>query len=282
MSLNQEDTIGAWSEDKLELLRKYLEAYVTIMRGQSWCRNGYHYVDAFAGTSRPMARDEGEARYIDGSPRVALTIKYPFSSYTFIELEPRRVERLQELRIEFSELDIRISQGDCNEIITNNIVTRIRYENFNRGFVFLDPFAMNLVWSTIQQIADTKALEVFINVPIMAMNRTGLPNDPEHLTPAQIERNNSFWGSEDWRNEIYEVRPTLFGPREYKIQPTTAQRLSTLYKDRLTQVFPYVTDPLVMRNSTGQPIYCLIFAGHNKTGADITRTIFKKYERLSG
>jgi hypothetical protein len=44
MSLNQkkdiEDLIGKWSVEKLELLGKYLAAYLTILTNQSWCR-GY-------------------------------------------------------------------------------------------------------------------------------------------------------------------------------------------------------------------------------------------------
>jgi len=36
--MNQDDRIGPWSEDKLWLLSKYLDAYTNIMQGQSWCR----------------------------------------------------------------------------------------------------------------------------------------------------------------------------------------------------------------------------------------------------
>jgi hypothetical protein len=36
--MDQEDVIGPWSEDKLQLLTKYLHAYTVIMRGQEWCR----------------------------------------------------------------------------------------------------------------------------------------------------------------------------------------------------------------------------------------------------
>lgn len=44
----QDDVIGPWSEDKLDLLGRYLHAYTVIMRAQDWCK-GYHYIDAFAG-----------------------------------------------------------------------------------------------------------------------------------------------------------------------------------------------------------------------------------------
>jgi three-Cys-motif partner protein len=276
--MSQGDTVGPWSEDKLELLRKYLNAYTAIMQGQRWCRNGYHYIDAFAGTGRPRARDE--ERYIDGSPRVALTIQNPFHSYTFIELAPWRVHRLQELQNEFPDRDIRIRQEDCNRIITTEIIPRIRYEQFNRGLIFLDPFSMNTEWTTIEQIAETRALEVFMNFPVMALNRTALPNDPYALTETQIQRMNHFWGSTEWRGNIYEEVLTLFGPVEMKIHSTTGRRLGQLFKRRLEQVFPYVTDPLVMTNSRSAPLYCLIFAGPHSLGTEIAQDIFRRYERL--
>ena len=276
--MNQDDAIGPWSEDKLDLLRKYLNAYTRIMQNQSWCRNGYHYIDAFAGTGRPRARDE--ERYIDGSPRVALTIQHPFHSYIFVEKEPWRVQRLQELQKEFPNRDIQICQDDCNRVITTEITPRIRYERFNRGLIFLDPFSMNMEWSTIRQIAETRALEIFLNFPVMALNRTALPNDPYALTDAQIERMNRFWGSIEWRGNIYEEVQTLFGPREVKIQNTTGRRLGQLFKKRLEEVFPCVTEPLVMTNSKNAPLYCLIFAGHKPKATEIVQGIFQRYERL--
>jgi hypothetical protein len=51
---------------------------------------------------------------------------------------------------------------------------------------------MDVEWSTIEQIADTQALEIFVNFPVMALNRTVLPNDPNALTEDQVKRMNRF------------------------------------------------------------------------------------------
>ncbi|MGA9350424.1 MAG: three-Cys-motif partner protein TcmP [Anaerolineae bacterium] len=190
------------------------------------------------------------------------------------------VQRLRELEDEFPDRGIRILEGDCNHIITTEITPRIRYERFNRGLIFLDPFGMDAEWSTIGQIAETQALEIFLNFPVMALNRTVLPNDPNALTEVQIERMNRFWGSTEWRADIYEEVPTLFGPVEMKIRRTTGQRLGRLFKKRLEEVFPHVTNPLVVTNSKNAPLYCLILAGHDPTGVKIVREIFQRYERL--
>ena len=178
-----DDRIGRWSEQKLDMLRRYLHEYTKIMRKQSWCR-AYHYVDGFAGTGRPRARDE--ERYIDGSPRVALQLQYPFHSYSFIEKDPKRAAVLRGLQGEFPGRTIRVFEGDCNGIIINEVTPIVRRDSFQRGVVFLDPFSMDIEWSTIQHIAATNALELFINVPTMAMNRTSLPNDPYRITASGV------------------------------------------------------------------------------------------------
>ena len=139
---------------------------------------------------------------------------------------------------------------------------------------------MDTAWTTIEQIAETRALEIFLNFPVMALNRTALPNDPNTLTEAQVELMSRFWGSTEWRVDIYEQVPTLFGSVEMKLHRTTGQRLGRLFKERLQEVFPRVTDPLVMTNSKNAPLYCLILAGHKPTGVNIVRQIFERYERL--
>jgi three-Cys-motif partner protein len=271
------DKIGRWSEDKLSLLGRYLDAYTKIMKGQAWCRNGYHYIDAFAGTGKPKAKDE--ERYVDGSPLVALKISHPFHSYIFIEKEAWRVDKLKRLKEEFPTYNIEIKRGNCNTIIVKEIVTEIRFENFNRGIIFLDPFGMDIEWETIKFIADTRALEIFLNFPAMAINRSVLIKQGYKLKAEQIERMNRFWGSEDWRVDLYQEEPTLFGMEIKKI-PQTGKSLGNLFTSRLNEVFPEVSEPLVMRNSRNAPLYCLVFAGHKESGKRIAQNIFSRYEKL--
>lgn len=165
-------------------------------------------------------------------------------------------------------------------MIAEEITPYIRYERYNRGLIFLDPFGMDVEWSTIEEVAKTRALEIFMNFPVMALNRTVLRNDPNTLTEEQIQRMNRFWGSTEWRDDVYEEVRTLFGTIELKSHPTTGSRLGRLFKKRLETLFPHVTHPLVMTNSRNAPLYCLIFAGHKPVGAKIVRDTFQRYERL--
>jgi len=95
-----EDIIGRWSEGKLKLLADYLKAYSVIMNNQKTPNNptgrpwlkAYYYIDAFAGSVRPKAKDE--ERYIEGSPLRALQTEPRFDGYWFIDISPRRIGSL--------------------------------------------------------------------------------------------------------------------------------------------------------------------------------------------
>lgn len=272
---NQIDEIGKWSEDKLCLLQKYLEAYTMIMKNQEWCK-GYYYIDAFAGTGKPKAKDE--ERFVNGSPRRALSIKNPFTSYWFIEKSGWRIEKLKSLKEEFSNYQITIKQGDCGEILSK-LIPQFTYNSFKRVMLFLDPFGMSVDWKIIEQAADMKTIEIFLNMPIMAINRACLLNNPDKLTQGQIEKMNRFWGNNDWQKMVYRDENNLFGIQKVKDR-IASKKLSDYFIEKLKSVFEYVSSPLVMRNSNNAPLYCLIYAGHSKEGKKIIEDIFKKFEKL--
>ena len=51
-SMEKDDMIGRWSLEKLDLLKKYLLAYVTVLKKQVSIK-GYEYIDGFAGQEDP-------------------------------------------------------------------------------------------------------------------------------------------------------------------------------------------------------------------------------------
>jgi three-Cys-motif partner protein len=269
------DEVGPWTATKLDALRKYLEAYTKILRKQDHIK-GYYYVDGFAGLGR--WRLKGLDEFIDGSPRVALGIQHPFTAYYFIELDPQRAELLREMRQEFPRHRIQVLEGDANRILVEDIAPQITYGQYRRGVAFLDPYAMNLDFATVEALAAADAIEVFINVPIMALNRDTLPNFAAHLTESDIARGARFWGDPNWTDEFYEVvGKDLWGENWIvKIQSTTAERISEVYRQRLLTIFPYVSEVAIICNATKQPIYSLVFAGPNETGKDIANNVLGK------
>ena len=268
------DIVGPWAETKLDLNRRYLPAYMQIMvRQRDWCTGGVHYIDGFAGTGQPVIR--GEGRHIDGSPLIAMGLRQPFDSYTFIELSPWRAKQLRRLCAEFPHLNTQVIEADCNAVIGNQVTPVVRWERRARGFAFLDPFAMDLDYATIKAIAGTGAIEVVLNLPTMAINRTGLPNEPRKLTASHYERMDNIWGDRGWFALIYEERAGFWGPEFVKTARTSTERLGRLFVEhRLKPLFPYVGEPLIVKNTTGQPIYSLIYASPSETGKKIADYVF--------
>lgn len=273
--MERDDTIGSWSVDKLNLLRKYLHAYVTVLRKQSWCK-GYEYIDGFAGTGRPKSRDE--QWYVDGSPRVALEIPNPFTKYHFIESSDWRVRKLERLRKEFPARQIEIYPGDCNEVLRTRIIPSLPRKSYKRAIAFLDPFGVQLEWNTLEEMARTETMEVFLNFSVMAINRNVRLRRKEDIAPGVRERMDRFWGT-DWEAELYEQEQTLFGPETVRIKQS-GKDLGQRFRKRLKEIFPNCTVPVLMTNSRKAPLYCLIFAGHNATGVGIADDIFGKFLKM--
>ena len=70
------------------------------------------------------------------------------------------------------------------------------------GYVF-DPYGLHLNWKTIMTSAQQRTTEIFLNFPLMDMNRNVLHKDLLSADPDQIERMNRFRGSEEWQDILY-------------------------------------------------------------------------------
>jgi three-Cys-motif partner protein len=149
----------------------------------------------------------------------------------------------------------------------------------HRAVVFLDPFGMQVPWTTIDALAATEATEVLINFPFgMAINR--LLTRSGSIDAKWQASLDEFFGSHDWRAIAYEETKDLFGSRRTKADDAEHQILRW-YRDRLRKVFGYVSTARLIRNTRGNPLYYLIWAGPNATGLKGAEYILSKGERLS-
>jgi three-Cys-motif partner protein len=276
--------VGPWAREKLAGLRAYLSAYMTILSKHAPLRTVY--VDAFAAAGRAVvrkkdhddptihlelgeeARDEESRRVIDGSPRVALEIDPPFEQYVFIETDERRLAELEDLKKQHGQnRKIAVRPGDCNTYLTTKLLTALAGDPLWRGVVFLDPFGMQVPWSTIQQLADTKQVEVFINFPVgMAIQRL-LPRNA-HFTDRQRAKLDDYFGDSAWYDEVYVSEAGLFETGIQK-RADAGKRLLNWYRERLKSAFGHVSTARLITNSKGGHLYYLVFAGPNATGAKI-------------
>lgn len=137
--------------------------------------------------------------------------------------------------------------------------------------VFLDPFGANVKWNTIQGIANTQAIDVWILFPLFAINRM-LVRD-QKPPDAWAKRLTDIFGTPEWEKEFYSTRKfrSLLDSAEIiELINKTADthKITDFFLKRLKNIFPAVATPRVLLNSRGAPLYLLCFAAGNLRGAD--------------
>lgn len=266
----EDSEIGIWSEAKLHIIREYATAYSTILSSQGWF--SHIYIDAFSGPGIHRARRTGE--FVPGSPLNALDVKPPFTEYYFIDLDKQRIQALEsEVGAHHS---VHVYHGDCNEILLRDIFPNVTYRQYRRALCLLDPYGLHLKWEVIQKAADLGTVEIFLNFPILDMNRNVLVRDPQKMDARQIERMNAFWGDNTWREVAYATTDNLFG---YEEKVCTNDELAEAFQRRLINVagFAHVPKPVYMRNSMSAGLYYLFFASQRPVAKRIISSIFEKY-----
>jgi len=137
---------------------------------------------------------------------------------------------------------------------------------------------MQVPWSTIEKLAATRAIEVIINFPLgMAIQRL-LVRSGEIPEGWQMSLN-TFFGSPDWRELAYEEKNDLFGGKVTKVHDSSA-RLLEWYRGRLRKAFGHVSTARLIRNTRGNPLYYLIWAGPHRAGLTGAEHILSKGERV--
>ncbi len=267
----QFDKIGYWSEIKLDIVKDYATAYSTILANKRFSRV---YIDGFAGSGIHLSKATGE--FVPGSPVNALSIQPPFDDYFLIDLDGDRVDQLRKLVGE--RRDIHVLHGDCNRVLLEEVFPAVRYEDYRRGLCLLDPYGLHLNWQVLETAGRMRSIEIFLNFPIMDMNRNALWSQPERVSPESTKRMTLFWGDESWRQAAYREQTDLFG--EEDLIKRSNEEVVAAFRERLKKVagFAYVSEPLPMRNSNRAVVYYLIFASQQPVADKIVRDIFDKYK----
>jgi three-Cys-motif partner protein len=270
------DEIGAWSELKLEIIEKYGAAYTKAFAKTRNLKK--YYIDGFSGAGIHVSK-RTKAK-IEGSPARALKITPPFDGFYFIDLNADKTDYLRAICGDRS--DIHIHTGDCNEYLTSKLLPTIHYKKFNRALCLLDPYGLDLDWDVILQAGQSGAVDMFLNFPVMDMNRNAIWRDPAKAPAGGIDRMTKFWGDDSWRNAAYaEPRQrSFFGPELVK---QGNEEITAAFQERLNKVagFSFVPKPLPMRNSRNAVVYYLFLASPKAVAQKIITDIFRSYEAIS-
>ena len=293
---------GDWTEEKLSRIKKYLSAYTTIFTASE--KASYfttYYVDAFAGTGyRDVKTEENVASSIfqneaniasvkedaeslkKGSAYVALEAVPSFDNYVLIEHRAEFASALQGLKDEFpGKADqVTILRGEANKMLVE-WVDSVDWRK-SRAVVFLDPYGMAVDWNTIERIAATKAIDLWILFPLaQAVNRLltkgSLPND------GWSRKLTKFFGTDDWQSAFYKptAQGSLFNEEPAFQKEADFDAIGQFFVDRLDTAFAKVAkNPLPLFSSRNVPLFLLCFASANPKGAstavNIAQDILKK------
>jgi three-Cys-motif partner protein len=269
------DEVGEWSVLKLDIIEKYGKAYTTAFNNRG-AKLQKFYIDGFSGAGVHLAKKT--RAQIEGSPPRALRITPPFDGFHFIDMNPAKTAHLEQLCKGRS--DVEIHTGDANQRLKELLPT-IRYEDYKRALCLLDPYGLHLDWEVMQIAGQLGTIDMFLNFPIMDMNRNALFWKPELADPDDVARMTLFWGDESWREAAYleSKQGDMFGKAEQEKQPNKA--VAAAFRDRLEKVagFEYVAEPLPMTNRKNAIVYYLFFASKKPVAANIINSIFKAARR---
>jgi three-Cys-motif partner protein len=210
---------GAWTEQKLRVLAGYLRAYATALKNQPFKR---WYIDAFAGAG---FRSDSETAVVQrGSAKIALDTVPRFDRFLFIEKDQGRCNALEELRANHSNLAERIEVvgGDANRILESRCKEGWKDR---RAVLFLDPYATELRWSTIEAIARSEVMDTWILFPLMAANR--MLTRTGQIPDSWRQRLDDLLGTRGWFDRVYRIQPQkgLFGDDEVQLLKRRAEEI---------------------------------------------------------
>ncbi len=253
---------GVWTRGKLDVLRKYLEAFAKASQRAP----NRVYLDLFAGQLANFSRETETA--IEGSAEIALTVPQPpFTHYFFFE-RPRKARSMtEELSQRFPGRNIRVYPGDCNETIARAL-NDMRPLRRAPTFALIDPNAVDVRWPTLEALANHKAsgltkVEMWLLFPHAMFTRM-LTRDPSLLTNVAAAKMTGLFGCEDWR-PIYDMRiQGHLDPVEAREEYVNLMRW--LMERRLNYLHTFA---LAIREGHGRPLYDMIFATDSPVGEKI-------------
>ncbi len=274
MAAQQHQFGGTWTDDKLDRLSRYLCAYMTALKSQPFRRA---YIDAFAGTGYRATKQPGETvrgffpldplkELAKGSARRALEVEPAFDRYYFIEANAGRFRELVKLRDAFPALQNRMifRNNEANSAIASLCQT----EDWRcmRAVMFLDPYGMQVEWTTIELIASARHIDLWYLFPVGIVQR--LLRRRGNINPQWEAALDRVLGDHEWRDRFYARSGffPLFPEDDNEVTKiATVDTIQRYVRDRLDNLFQggVAQRTLQLRNSKNSCMFLLFFACGN-------------------
>jgi len=266
---------GEWTEIKLAVLDAYSGFFTTALQFQDFKR---WYIDGFAGTGRRVnLRQAGglfeaepletKEETLEGSARRALAIHPPYHHLVLIDARKSHAEALEAIAREFPDRDVRPIRGDANDVIPKLLLSPPwigREAGAQRALVFLDPYGINVDFTTLQALAACQRADVWLLVNLKAVVQQ-LAHDHKGLDDSKRQSISRFLGSDTWESQFYAFRKHS-GDLFSQVGGTEGERVidrydvAKFYRAQLQKTFRYVSEPLSLKVGSQDDyfqLYCM-------------------------
>jgi three-Cys-motif partner protein len=209
------------TRDKLCTLGYYLEEFTGAMAGRF---PNLVYVDLFAGPGRGRFPS---GLIMEGSPLIAARTSPPFTKLIFVEASAQRFTALRKrLTTEFPRRDFSFIVENCNSA-ADRILTEIPPYSKTSGvltFCFVDPFGLDIHFSTIRRFQD-----LWVDFLVLVADQMAGARDKTLLKPANkvVER---FLDDDNWRNRWASAKKGGMKFKDFLLDGLTSKMKSIGFK----------------------------------------------------
>lgn len=274
---------GNWTDAKIEILVEYAKAYLTIMNKYA-DKFGWNllYFDGFAGSGYITKGNDENKKVILGAAKRILEINEPrsFDEYYFVEKDTHNAQELKS-SISSTNKKVYVVNEDCNAKIHSMGQFLKSSKGKNRKVLaYIDPCGMQLNWDSLTSLKESN-VDAWILVPTgMGVNRL-LKKDGK-ISEVWIEKLETFLGMSrtDILGNFYNQSEviTLFGEEKVTTKTEKAvEKSAEIYKNRLNELFKYVTEPYILKNSSNSIMFHFFMVSNNSNAVKIANEIINKY-----
>lgn len=251
---------GPWTIEKLDILTKYVNAYLTVLSKTPFKKI---YIDAFAGSGRISITDGYEDDdVIPGSTRRILESEQKFDKYIFIDSDANHIQTLRDMvKHDFPDLYDRVEFicKDANTALTS-IAKQFLWKS-ERAVLFIDPYATQFTWETLQLIGNTRAIDIWWLFPFSAVNRMLQKQGVKY--EAWWKRLNLVFGDNAWEKEFYTESPemNIFDLEEVsKVKQCNVHSVQSYIHKRLNALgFKVAQNSRILYNRNNSPLFIFFF-----------------------
>ena len=255
--------VRRWSLEKYKLVGSYCDIFSTGMKNL-WEQR--IYIDLFAGAGFSKISETG--KIYKSSALIAMSIPNPFTKYILCEQDTKRYEALK-ARVErdYSHLNYVILNCDSNSNVEQILAAIPKYNKDNKllSFCFVDPFSVNLHFSTIRKLANK-----FMDFLILQALHMDANRNFDNYNKEENQKISNYLGLENWR-EIFEKDGCLNRKDFVKF-------LADQYQSQMATLGYIPAKNMHHVHSTEKrlPLYYLSFYSRHKRGEEFFQEVQKR------